>query len=224
MNQRVGVPVAPRQGVLVGMEGSGAMVGVAEKGEAEERPGLGIPREHLLQGPLPDQHGLGIRGTQRRDQASGSGLRIADPQEPVAVRDNLLRAPVGFPCRGGHQRPCGGVVRLGNGSSKQRAKLAMLHKHRCREPPRQRPQRAGADRIAGPFGQTRGRVGPRPTSAAALRSRPAPCRGPRRRPVESTTKRRRFSARGRAGGRGVCCRLRGIRPPLSPSGSGMTSG
>ena len=125
------------------------MVRVAQKGEAEERPGLGIPREDLLQGPVPDEHGLGIRGTQRRDQAARRRLRIADPQEPVAARDNLLRAPVGSPCRGGHQRPCGGVVRLGDGGGKQRAEFAMLHTHRRREPPRQRPQRAGADRRAG---------------------------------------------------------------------------
>ena len=125
------------------------MVRVAQKGEAEERPGLGIPREDLLQGPVPDEHGLGIRGTQRRDQAARRRLRIADPQEPVAARDNLLRAPVGFPCRGGHQRPCGGVVRLGDGGGKQRAEFAMLHTHRRREPPRQRPQRTGADRRAG---------------------------------------------------------------------------
>ena len=145
----IGVPVAPRQGVLVGMKGSGAMVGVAEKGEAEERPGLGIPREDLLQGPVPDQHGLGIRGPQRRDQASGSRLRIADPQEPVAARDDLLRPQVGFPCSGGHQRQRSGVCRLGNGGPKQRTEFAMLRKRRPREPSRKRSERANAGRPAG---------------------------------------------------------------------------
>ena len=165
----VGVPVAPRQGVLVGMEGAGAIVGVAEKGEAEERPGLGIPREDLFQGPVPDEHGIGIRGTQRHDQASRSRLRIADPQEPVAERDHLLRAPVGFPCSGGHQRQCGGVVRLGDGGGKQRAEFAMLHELRRCEPPRERPKRAGAERLAGRSAKpdaARGRVRHPPPRAA----------------------------------------------------------
>ena len=142
----MGIAVAERKPVLVGPEGPGAVDRMAQEGEAEVVPRLGMRREYLVQRPPPDQPGAGVGRAERRDDAARSHFRVAYPEIAMPVRQHLLRPEVG-PASGRRQQgQRRRLVPCIDGGGQRRGDRTALRFSRTHEPPRQHRERAAAER------------------------------------------------------------------------------
>ena len=153
------VSVPPRARVLVGMEGADPLPGMAEEGEAQIVPRLRMAAEDLIEGQAPDQQCVGVRGAERGDDAARGGLGVADPEEPVAPREDLLRPEIRPVPGGGDEGKRGAVVARLERVGEQGRDFAVFRRRRGREAAGERRQRALAEHRQGGAGERGARSG-----------------------------------------------------------------